>query len=47
AQISALIDDECHTPSREWDPNADWLDLNSNDWTFWENFIDDTRQGGF
>ncbi|CAH0051024.1 unnamed protein product [Clonostachys solani] len=38
-QISALIDDECHTTSREWDPNADWLDLNSIDWTFWENFV--------
>ncbi|KAI1480147.1 hypothetical protein F4774DRAFT_379846 [Daldinia eschscholtzii] len=44
-QISILVDGDGDAPSQEWDATADWLDLNSIDWAYWDNIVADIPQG--
>ncbi|KAF5676195.1 fungal transcriptional regulatory n-terminal [Fusarium heterosporum] len=44
-QISTQGSDEGHVSSRGRDASVDWLDMNSIDWAFWENSIEDSRRG--
>ncbi|EWZ90824.1 hypothetical protein NW765_016030 [Fusarium oxysporum] len=44
-QIFMMADEEGHASSQEWDLSADWLDLNSISWGFWDNIVDDFNYG--